>query len=79
MASRISIGQMNSSAVWLRAESPGPIFNEGKGMRAWSDSVGEPKGTLPMVRSRFTSGWSVLMPDGLSRVLRGVNVQVGAA
>ena len=33
--------QMNSSALWLRLDSPGPSFSEGKGIRAWSLSVGD--------------------------------------
>jgi hypothetical protein len=29
-------------AVWLLAESPGPIFNVGNGINALSEVVGEP-------------------------------------
>ena len=50
-----------SSAVWERDESPGSIFKEGKGIRAWSESVGEPKGVRPMARARATSGWHGLV------------------
>src|SRR6185312_9740645 len=38
----ISFKKINSSAVWLRAESPGPVFSAGKGIRALSDVVGLP-------------------------------------
>jgi hypothetical protein len=39
---RISESFMNSSALCERAELPGPNFKEGKGIKAWSLSVGEP-------------------------------------
>ncbi len=32
-----------SSAVCERDERPGPIFTDGKDIKAWSDNVGEPK------------------------------------
>lgn len=41
MAWRISPVIMYSSAVWDRAESPGPSFSDGHRSRAWSLSVGE--------------------------------------
>ena len=56
-----------SSAVWERDESPGPIFKEGKGIRAWSESVGEPKGVRPMARARVTSGWHGSMREEFRR------------
>ena len=49
---RISVQSMYSSAVCERAESPGPSLNEGKGIKAWSLNVGEPKGVLPNAMHR---------------------------
>ena len=54
---------MYSSAEWERAESPGPNFSEGNGMSAWSLSVGEPNGFMPIAIHRCTQGWSRAMPD----------------
>ena len=51
MASSISLIFMNSSAVCERDDSPGPSLNDGNRIRAWSLSVGEPKGFLPMPTS----------------------------
>ena len=79
MAWRISSGLMYSSAVWLRAESPGPIFRLGNGINAWSLSVGEPNGVLPNISARATTGCDALMPDGFSRVECGVSVHSGTA
>ena len=67
IASSISPTMMYSSAVCEREDFPGPIFTEGKGMSAWSESVGEPKGTLPSSTARFTNGWSASMRDELRR------------
>ena len=47
---------MYSSAEWERAEFPGPIFTEGKRIKAWSLSVGEPKGSFPIKIARRTKG-----------------------
>ena len=47
MAWLISLTQMNSSAEWERELSPGPSLKLGKRMRAWSDSVGDPNGSMP--------------------------------
>ena len=55
-ASRISERQTNSSAVWEREEEPGPYLKEGKGISAWSLSVGEPKGVPPRATARCTKG-----------------------
>ena len=71
MAWLISERQMYSSAEWLRLLCPGPSFSEGKGMSAWSLSVGEPKGVIPMSMHRLTSGWSWLMDEEWSRKERG--------
>lgn len=56
MAERISCGWMYSSAVCERDDSPGPSLNDGNGMSAWSESVGEPKGTRPSVMRRCING-----------------------
>ena len=45
-----------SSAVWEREDLPGPIFTDGNFIKAWSDSVGDPKGTRPNWIARFISG-----------------------
>lgn len=74
MAERISQVRMYSSAVCERAESPGPNFNDGNGIRAWSDSVGEPNGRPPRVINRCTMGCDASIPDGLSRTERGVSL-----
>ena len=58
MASRISDMQMNSSALCERELCPGPSLKDGKRISAWSESVGEPKGCMPMSRQRLMSGWS---------------------
>ena len=63
MACSISLMQMNSSAEWLRALSPGPIFSEGNGISAWSLSVGEPNGTKPIWRLFITNGCPIGMCD----------------
>ena len=76
MASRSSERQMNSSAVWERELWPGPIFMEGKGMRAWSESVGLPKGVSPRALARPTSGWAGSIRDEPRRVERGWTSEV---
>ena len=48
MPSSISFNMIYSSAVCEREERPGPIFTDGKDINAWSDRVGEPKGTHPI-------------------------------
>ena len=58
MASSISLMRMYSSAVWLRVLSPGPIFIDGQGMRAWSLRVGLPKGVRPRAMALCRRGWS---------------------
>ena len=45
-----------SSAVCERDERPGPIFTDGKDIKAWSDNVGEPKGTRPNFIAFCTNG-----------------------
>ena len=77
IAPRISESRMYSSGVCDRAESPGPHFTEGHGMRAWSLRVGEPNGSSPIIARRSTIGWSAGIDDGFSRVERGVNVHPG--
>ena len=72
MASSISLRHIYSSAECDRAESPGPIFSESKGMRAWSLSVGEPKGVIPSSTQRRTRGWLSLMPEEWRRNYRAV-------
>jgi len=62
-ASRISLMRMNSSAEWERDDCPGPSFIEGKGIRAWSERVGDPKGFIPISTQRSTKGCSTLMAD----------------
>ena len=74
MAVRISSVWIYSSAVCERAESPGPSLSDGNGISAWSLNVGEPKGVRPRVVNRFTIGCSMLIPEGLRRVERGVSV-----
>ena len=54
----ISSKRMYSSAEWERAESPGPIFIDGKCIKAWSLNVGEPNGFLPIATQRRTKGCS---------------------
>ena len=56
MARRISLTRMNSSAEWLRLDSPGPSFSAGEGMRAWSLSVGAPEGGSPLSTGRSRTG-----------------------
>ena len=56
MASSISLTMMNSSAVCERDDLPGPIFKDGKGISAWSERVGEPKGSFPSSMARCTIG-----------------------
>ena len=48
MAWVISLMQMYSSALWLRALSPGPNLNEGKGIRAWSLRVVKSRSKAPL-------------------------------
>ena len=59
IASSISLMQMYSSAECERQDSPGPSFSDGKGIRAWSESVGEPNGLMPIATQRRTKGLSV--------------------
>ena len=54
---------MYSSAVCERADSPGPNFIDGQGIRAWSLRVGEPKGFIPSSKHLFTRGWSSGMEE----------------
>lgn len=49
--------QIYSSAECEREECPGPNFSDCHGMRAWSESVGEPKGSIPISFARIMSGW----------------------
>ena len=63
MASSISPMPMYSSAECERADCPGPSLNEGKGISAWSDSVGEPNGVMPMALHLCIRGLSSLMCD----------------
>ena len=56
MAFSISDNLMNSSAACERLLSPGPSLSEGNDISAWSDRVGEPKGTIPMATHRCTNG-----------------------
>ena len=70
IASRISIRPIYSSAAWERAEFPGPIFTEGKCMRAWSLKVGEPKGSFPIMTARRTNGCCKSVRVELRRKLR---------
>ena len=74
MASSISLMRMYSSAVWEREDSPGPIFTDGKRIRAWSERVGEPNGTSPDCWHRCTNGWSTGMRDELRRKDRATGV-----
>lgn len=67
---RISIRPIYSSAAWERAEFPGPIFTEGKCMRAWSLKVGEPKGSFPIMTARRTNGCCKSVRVELRRKLR---------
>lgn len=74
MASSISLMCMYSSAVWLRVLSPGPIFIDGQGMRAWSLRVGLPKGVRPRAMALCRRGWSGEMWEEERRRLRGLRV-----
>ena len=48
---------MYSSALWLRAESPGPIFKEGNAdICDMSEVVGDTKGVPPLIVAAFTRG-----------------------
>ena len=67
IASLISLMQTYSSAECERDDSPGPSFSEGKGIRAWSDSVGEPNGAIPISVQRRTTGLSIGTPEDDSR------------
>ena len=59
---------MNSSAVWERDDSPGPILSDGKFMRAWSDRVGDPNSSVrPNAMALLTNGCSLLILDELRR------------
>ena len=55
-ASSICERRICSSAVCDREESPGPSLTEGKGMRAWSESVGEPNVGMPSWEARRRRG-----------------------
>ena len=46
---------MYSSALWERAESPGPIFSVGNGHSVWLLQVGEPKALNPNDSPRETT------------------------
>ena len=46
--------------------------SEVHGMRAWSDSVGEPKGCMPIATQRCTSGCETSMRDERRRNERGL-------
>ena len=72
MASSISDSNIYSSAVCERDDFPGPILIEGNFISAWSDSVGEPKGTRPNSIARFTNGCSVSMCDEFRRKERAL-------
>ena len=48
MAWVILLRQMYSSALWLRALSPGPNFSDGKGIRVWSLRVVKSKSKAPL-------------------------------
>src|SRR5574344_1598799 len=48
IAFSISLILMNSSAECERLDSPGPSLNEGNGISAWSDKVGEQKKLGPL-------------------------------
>ena len=60
-----------SSAVCERAESPGPILSEGKGMSAMSEVVGETKVPKPAARAALWSGCSAARAEARTRVERG--------
>ena len=70
-ASRNSLTLMYSSAVCERDDWPGPIFNEGKRISAWSLSVGEPNSSRPRRTAARTRGWSSDMCEECRRVERG--------
>ena len=72
MASSISETRMYSSAVWERDECPGPILTEGNFIKAWSESVGEPKGLRPIAMALFMSGCSISMREEFRRKERAL-------
>ena len=67
MAWAISSVLMYSSAVCEREESPGPILTDGKGISAWLERVGEPKGVSPRLMAFRTNGWVGSILDELRR------------
>ena len=72
IASSISLIRIYSSAVCERLLLPGPILNEGKGIRAWSLKVGDPKGTRPNAMACLMIGWFGAMRDDDKRNERAV-------
>lgn len=56
MASSISFTKINSSAVCERLLLPGPIFMDGNGISAWSDSVESRRAPVPKQRPSAPAG-----------------------
>ena len=64
-----------SSAVCERDERPGPIFTDGNGIKAWSDRVGDPKGTRPDLMAFCTKGCFSSIREELRRNERASALQ----
>ncbi len=64
------IEQEKERAAKARGLFPGPIFMLGHGIRAWSLSVGLPKGVRPKATAACTKGWSTAMRLLFRRKLR---------
>ena len=69
IARSISHSKIYSSALWLRDDSPGPIFSAGMPcISARSDKVGETNVSIPNKVAAFTKGCSQLIADACKRV-----------
>ena len=67
---------MYSFAVWLRDDSPGPIFTDGKlCISAMSDVVGDTNGHSPKFTVASTNGWLSGITEAHTLVERGVMSQ----
>ncbi len=75
MAPSISESSTYSSAVWLRQDSPGPIFSDGKPcISDMSLVVGDTKESMPSLSQTCTSGCSRPITEARTRVERSVSV-----
>ena len=67
--------RMYSSAVWERAESPGPILKEGQLSSDWSESVGSRRASKPISTARRISGCSISILEELRQNERAFIIQ----